>query len=612
MPGSVTRGQGTLTLTSGTAVTLDAASEVVGRHFAARLARGTGWKPAVAPNGQIKFKVVPDPGASPESYILQITAAGIDLRATTAQGIARGAETLLQLMPTAVYGTHQFEAIELPVITIKDSPQFAWRGLLLDVSRRFQSKETVLKLLDGMAASKLNVFHWHLTDDQGWRLPIAGYPRLTADAGNSYSREDVRGIVEHAAKLGITIMPEIDMPGHSNASCQAYPEISTPNDKGKPTGTINPGADATYVFVETVIADVVKQFPNSPYIHIGADEVGSGGWGKDPQCQALMARENLKSAHDLQTYFVNRVVGIVSKNGRKVFAWDEAFNAKSAPDLAIMSWRGMPPGIAAAKAGHQVVFCPTPQIYLDHPNSRSIKNPPAYSANVSYLNHCYFFNPGLSAVSADKRHLVLGGQACLWSERVTSADHMFTMMFPRACAIGESLWMRRDQLDWEGFLSRLAVQQQRLDAMNIPYFRETESLAVNIGSWKETDITSTPVTLDFPLDGKFTHGGVQEFFVAQGTCDGQFLISSMELLKDGTVLDTDRHEYEASVYKDAKSLYLLKTPDAAGGQVLRIHVKQLTGKCSATVQMIPALAPDQYSKQCAPESESNRTKQSGK
>ncbi|MCX7007307.1 MAG: family 20 glycosylhydrolase, partial [Kiritimatiellaeota bacterium] len=291
---------GSLTLTEKTVLGLDAASEKVGNYFAKRLRRGTGWPVSILMTGQgtIHFEVVADPQKSPETYTLQITSADVTVRAAGSAGIARGAETLLRLMPSAVYGSNRCTTITLPALNITDLPRFAWRGVMLDVSRKFQDKDTILKLLDGLAAYKISIFHWHLTDDQDWRLPIEGYPKLTEN-GPAYSRADIKEVVERASSLGLTIVPEVDMPGHSGASCRAYPGISTLNDKGNPTGTMNPGADASYKFIEAVMRDVAVQFPDSPYVHIGADEVGSGGWNKDAQCQTVVQREKLKGAHGL-------------------------------------------------------------------------------------------------------------------------------------------------------------------------------------------------------------------------------------------------------------------------------------------------------------------------
>ncbi len=611
MPKSIQLAKNKFTLTRETTVSLGQGTELVGKHFIQRLAKGTGWKVQTNQQGTIQLKIVASKG-SPEAYTLQIHDKGIIITAASAEGIVRGTESLLQLMPPSVYGKGTLKDITLPCLTINDAPEYAWRALMLDVSRRFQNKDTIIKLLDGMAACKFNVFHWHLTDDQGWRLPIAGYPKLTSNPDVSYTRQDIREVVDHAEKLGITIMPEIDMPGHSSAACRAYPEIATRKADGKITGTMNPGAEATYKFINDVIADVCKQFPNSPNIHIGADEVGTGNWKNHPECLELMKREKLHSTHELYTYFINKCCAIVKKHHRKPFAWNEALSSKVDPDLTILSWKGMRPGIAAAKAGHDVVFSPTPQIYFDHPNTRSKKNPFAYSANASYLNHCYYFNVGLPAIPADKRHHILGGEACLWSERIKSADHMFIMMFPRAWAIGETLWSAPEQKDWDHFLARLTPMRQRFEAMDIAYFWEPESLAINVGAWNAGDIQKNKGIMQYDLSGKVPQAGLQEIFVGQGPGEGQFLLTGMELLHDGKVTGQDWHDYESSVFHNASSLYLLKLPSVKGKITLRIHVKQLWGDSSATVQLNPALPLDQYSKQCAPDTGSNRTKQTVK
>ena len=605
-PRTMHTGTESLVLTSQTTLSMNT-TNVVGLHLAERLRKGTGWPLPIADKGTIRLEFKAG-SASPEAYSLDVTTNAVIIRAGTPAGIARGAESLLQLMPPSVYGSNRCDTVTLPVVTITDSPQFAWRGLHIDVSRKFQDKDTILKFLDGIAACKLSVFHWHLTDDQGWRLPIEGYPKLT-EKGPAYSRADIREVVAHAAELGITILPEVDMPGHSGDSCRAYPDIRIRNDKGQPTGTMNPGADASYAFIEAVMKDVAAQFPNSPYVHIGADEVVSGGWKKDAQCQAFMQHEKLKSPHELYIHFINRAVSIAKLHGLKTIAWDEALDPRNDPALIIMSWRGMPPGIRATELGRQVIFTPTPELYFDHANSRSIQNRHAYSSHPAYLNTAYFFNPGLPAVVPANRSLVMGGQACIWGECIRDAQHPFIMAFPRACALAETLWVPRDRLDWPGFVKRLEIQRQRFAAMKIPYFWEPESLAVNIGAWKPGDIAAKKGVMEFSLDGLLRHAGEQEFLVGQGSGDGQFRIDAVELLKDGVVVDQDRHPYESSVYKDTRCIYLVKNPDVTGHYSVRIHVKQLFGESAATVQLIPALAPDKYSQQCRPGSGANRSKQ---
>lgn len=609
-PQSVRIESGSLKLSAQTSLEPWAGSELVGRYFAERLRRGTGWPVPVRTNapGAIRFEVVADPKSSPEAYSLNVSPAGVVVRAASAAGIARGAETLLQLMPPEVYGSNRCATLTLPALAIKDAPQFAWRGAMLDVARKFQDKDTILKLLDGLAACKLNAFHWHLTDDEGWRLPIAGYPKLTGK-GSAYSRGDIREIVERAAALGITILPEIDMPGHSSASCRAYPEISILDAQGKPTGTMNPGADATYVFIAAVMKDVAAQFPNSPYIHLGADEVGSGGWAKDAQCQAFMQREKLKTTHELYVHFVNRAVAIARQHGFKSIAWDEAFDPKNDPELIIMSWRGMKPGLAAAKAGHQVIEAPNPALYINHANTRSKQNPRAFSAHPAYLDPIYYFYPCPPVVAPADRPRILGGEVCLWGDYVEAwIPPMFPMMFPRVCALGETLWLPRGRLQWTDYLKRQEVQLQRLAAMKIPYFWEPETLAVNIGGWKAGELAARHGVIDIPLK-PLAHAGEQEFYLTQTTGDGQFRVESAEFLKDGVVVDTDRHRYDSSVYENVNYLYVLKNPDTNGVYTLRLHAAPLNGGCDALILHHAALAPDGYSKQCAPGSGANRSKQ---
>jgi len=269
----------------------------------------------------------------------------------------------------------------------------------------------------------------------------------------------------------------------------------------------------------------------------------------------------------------------------------------------------MAPGIAAAKAGRTVIFAPNPPLYVNYANSSFRKNPRAYSAHTSYLNQAHFVYPDTPAIPAASRSLVLGAEVGRWGECVTGAQYMFTHVFPRACALAENLWTPRAKLDWPGFTARLDLADRRFEAMSIPYFWEPETLALNIGSWGLEEAASKKGLMEFPLERKLRQVGEQEFFVAQTVGEGQFRIDAVELIKDGVVVDTDRHRHESSVYRNADSLYVAKQPDLAGKYSVRIHVDPLFGDCGAIVQLIPALAPNQYSKQCAPGTGANRTKQ---
>jgi hexosaminidase len=322
-----------------------------------------------------------------------------------------------------------------------------------------------------------------------------------------------------------------------------------------------------------------------------------------------MKREGLKNTHELYVHFANRAVAIARKHGKRSIAWDEAFNADNDPELIIMSWRGMSPGIAAAKAGRTVIFTPNPPLYINHANTRSLNNPRAYSAHLTYMNQGYFVYPDTPAIPADNRPQILGGEVCLWGEVITDPKNMFIHVFPRACALAENLWTPRKNLDWDAFIKRLEIQNQRMDAMEIPYFWEPETLPVNIGTWKPGELAARKGVIEVPLK-PLAHAGEQEFFITQTTGDGQFRISSIELLKDGVVVDTDRHPHDSSVYQNVDSIYIVSNPDTTGNYSIRIHATPLHGDCAALVQHIPALAADRYSKQCAPGSGANRTKQS--
>lgn len=607
VPQSVKMGNGVFVLTAKTTINIAPECDVVGQHFADRLRRGTGWNVPVTEGGKICLKINAAAGTSPEAYTLRINNSGIVVQGATPAGVARGLETLFQLMPTAVYGSNRCERITLPAVEIADAPRFAWRGFMLDVSRYFVSRDDVLKFLDGMAADKLNIFQWHLTDDQGWRLPIKGYPKLTQDTKHSYSREDIRAVVEHAAKLGITIVPEIDVPGHSSATCNAYPEIATLNKNGKPGNTMNPGAPATYAFLEKVIDDVAVQFPDSPYIHIGTDEVGVGRWSADPQCQALMKQEKIGGPHQLYTFFVNRMASIVKQHGRKPVAWEDSYSKEADPNLIFMGWRDMRACISMPKAGRDIIMAPGNVAYFDIPNSRSLDN--AQGGNSLNLNVVYLFEPNSTALTPEERCHVLGAQGCLWGDHIIpSLEYFFRSAFPRTAALGETLWSPREKRDWDSFLVRLALQRERYDAMKIPYFWETDSLAVSLGSWTTTDLSQRDGILDFPLTGKIRQAGFAEFSALYGTGEGQFRVTGMELLRDGKVIDRCSHNHDATVSNDFDHFYHLTIPEITGNYTLRVHAQQLRGDCSAIVQMIPALTPDRYSPRSRPECPVNGVK----
>lgn len=439
-----------------------------------------------------------------EGYLLEVKERIINLSANEPAGIFHGLQTLRQLLPATLenIATPSSAPVEIAGCKIRDYPRFGWRGLMLDVSRHFFTVEEVKEYLDLMAQYKLNVFHWHLTDDEGWRIEIKSLPKLTevgawrverhgrfgenrpypqpgekATYGGFYTHEDIRDIVRYAADRNITIVPEIDMPGHSMAALAAYPELSTkkeskfvnPGSKfaewygdGKfemlIENTLNPADEKVYDFVDKVFTEVAALFPGT-YIHMGGDECYHGYWEKDPVVQEFMRKNHLKNSHELQSYFVGRVGKIISSKGKKMIGWDEILEGGLTEGAAVMSWRGMEGGIEAAKLGHEVVMSPTTFAYLDYTQGdHSVENP--IYADLS-LEKTYSFEPTPEGV--DPR-FILGGQGNLWTEVIPTIQYAYHMTYPRAFALAEIFWSTKESRDRDDFIRRTEKHFNRFDA----------------------------------------------------------------------------------------------------------------------------------------------------
>lgn len=445
---------------------------------------------------------ISDKVAQDEGYSLLVSPTEIRLTAKTAKGIFYGLQTLLQLLPLSIDKSGgQFVSIPVKACTIIDYPRFGWRGLMLDVSRHFFTKEEVKKYIDLMAQYKFNVFHWHLTDDNGWRIEIKSLPKLTTigacrvprfgtfneriapkpdeaatDCG-FYTQADIKEIVAFAAERQITIVPEIDVPGHSLAAIAAYPELSITKEKAIVNpgssfsewysngtfkmlldNTLNPSDENVYSFLDKVFTEVAALFPGK-YLHAGGDECYHGYWEKSAQCQTFMKNNGIKDVHGLQSYFMKRVGKIIQAKGKTMIGWDEILDGGLAEGAAVMSWRGMEGGIAAAKQGHEVVMSPTTYAYLDY-----MQGDPSIETRIYsklYLKTCYSFEPVPAEVNAQ---LILGGQANLWSEKVPTLRHAEYMTWPRGFAIAEVLWSQKNNKDWAGFVGRTEQHFQRFSA----------------------------------------------------------------------------------------------------------------------------------------------------
>jgi hexosaminidase len=428
-----------------------------------------------------------------EGYRLRIGRDEIQITANEPAGILYGIQTVYQLLGTYSDG-------RIPCMNVVDYPRFGWRGLHLDVSRHFMPAEFIYKMLDYMAIHKLNVFHWHLVDDQGWRLEIKKYPRLTevgawrahyadvhwnerpevyplseATYGGWYSQEQVRDIVRYAAERNITVVPEIELPAHVMSALAAYPEYSC---SGKalpvPSGGVWPithiycaGKDETFAFLEDILLEVMELFP-STFIHIGGDEADKTNWQSCPRCQARIKNEGLAEEHELQSYFIRRVEKFLNSHDRRLIGWDEILEGGLAPNASVMSWRGEEGGIEAARMGHNVVMTPGSHCYFDHYQGDPAIEPLAIGGYTT-LAKVYSYEPVPSQLNEQEAKLVLGAQANVWTEYIPDPSHAEYMIFPRLAALAEVLWTPAELKNWDSFTRRMATQFNRYDKLGINY-----------------------------------------------------------------------------------------------------------------------------------------------
>ena len=470
-------------------------------YFNEEISDATGFSLPVNNSGTIIFQLGEHKELGEEGYQLSISSDQLILSAYKHHGIFNGIQSVLQLLPPEIKSkTVQADATwSINCIEVTDKPQFAWRGLMLDVSRHFFTKQEVKKFIDQMAEYKYNVFHWHLTDDQGWRLEVKSLPRLTAigawraprvgnwwerepqlptdslSYGGYYTTEDIREIVEYAQQRYVTIVPEIDIPGHSMAALSAYPEISCTGGPfhvnvgntfyTKIENSLCAGNEQTFEVLDSVFAEVARLFP-SPYIHIGGDECYKGFWEKCSKCKMRMQKEHLKNLEELQSYFVKRVAAMVQKRGKQVIGWDEILEGGLAPETIVMSWRGMKGGIEAAKQGHSVIMTPTDHCYLDFYQGDPTVEPNTYS--MLRLQDCYKYQLIPDSVDAS---LIMDGQGNLWTESVPHYRQVEYMIWPRALAISETLWTDARLRNWKFFVNRVEQQFERFDRSGVNYAR---------------------------------------------------------------------------------------------------------------------------------------------
>jgi hexosaminidase len=446
-----------------------------------------------------------------EGYLLDVGTGGIEVRGASPAGVFYGLQTLRQLLPPAIEGSAETAraAWTLPCVSVEDRPRFPWRGGHLDCSRHFFPKEFVLRWIDILAMHKLNTFHWHLTDDQGWRVEIKKYPRLTevgawrvdregqhwnarepqrpgepATYGGFYTQEDIREVVSYAASRHITVVPEIEMPGHAKAALTAYPKFSCtggpftvpPGGYWPITDVFCPGKEGTFEFLEDVLEEVAAMFPG-PFVHIGADEVDKAEWIKCKDCQARIKAEGLADEKELQSYFVQRMEKVLNSMGKRLIGWDEILEGGLAPQATVMSWRGTEGGIEAAKAGHDVVMTPTSHCYFDYYQGDAAYEPLAIGGFLP-LRTAYAFEPVPDVLTEAEAGHVLGGQANLWTEYISEGRHAEYMALPRLAALAEAVWSSRDRRNWPDFAARVSGLTDRYAAAGWGFARSAYLVTV--------------------------------------------------------------------------------------------------------------------------------------
>lgn len=490
---------------------------------------------------------------NPEGYQLDVTPGGIDLRAGSPDGLFYGMQTLRQL----------YAGGEVPCVSIRDNPRFGYRGLHLDVSRHFFSKEEVMKLLDVMSFYKLNTLHMHLTDAGGWRIEIDKYPKLTSETafrtesdwrkwwdgrdrkylpegtpgayGGYYTKEDIREIVKHAASKHINIIPEIEFPGHSEEVLMAYPELSC---SGKPyqNGDFCIGNEKSFTFMEDVLTEVIDLFP-SEYIHIGGDEAGKSAWKKCPKCQALMKKNGMKSVDELQSYMIHRAEEFLNSKDRRLIGWDEILEGGLAPEATVMSWRGEDGGIKAARMGHDVVMTPGNYMYLDFYQADP-KTQPYAIGGYTPIKKVYSYNPvPADSLTAEECQHILGVQANTWTEYIQTPEYLEYMMFPRALAVAEIGWTPQELRTWEDFKPRMNAHISKLQGMGIRTFTLSDELEVTMQV--DTAGREIEVILDaekYPAEIRYT-------------TDGSVPVASSALYA-GPITVQDSAHIKAAIFRD--------------------------------------------------------------
>ncbi|MBN1579959.1 MAG: beta-N-acetylhexosaminidase [Anaerolineae bacterium] len=508
-PNRVVPSDGTFSLQDTTSIYVSSDAAGVGNALHELVQAATGYSLPVqeCTTGNIESDAIllttsgADASLGDEGYELIVTPKSVVVRAPKPAGLFYGVQTLRQLLPPEIESDKPVSGVAwvMPAVTITDSPRFAWRGMHLDVGRHMFPVEFIKRYIDLLAMHKMNVFHWHLTEDQGWRIQVNKHPKLVQIGSKReatpipanrkkldgkpyegfYTQEQIKEIVAYAANRFVTVVPEIEMPGHAVAALTSYPELGCTGGPykvrtwwGIAEDVFCAGNDQVFTFLEDVLTEVLDLFP-SKFIHIGGDECPKDRWKQCPKCQARIQKEGLKDEHELQSYFIQRIEGFLNAQNRQLIGWDEILEGGLAPNAVVMSWRGSQGGIDAALAGHDVVMSPNTHCYFDYYQSADRENEPPAIGGFVPLEKVYAFEPVPETLSPEQGTHIIGIQGNMWTEYMPTSQQVEYMVYPRACALAEVAWSAANARDLSDFMKRLEALLARLDRLGI-HFRKLD------------------------------------------------------------------------------------------------------------------------------------------
>lgn len=536
----------------------------------------------------------------PGSYRLRIDPKQVTLEAGSGEGLLNAFQTFRQALPAQASAVRPVKGVvwDAPCLIVEDSPRFQWRGVMLDVARHYQPVSFIKRFIDLLSLHKLNVFHWHLTEDQGWRIEIKKYPKLTEvgawrketiigrprnDAkfdgirhGGFYTQEEIKDVVAYAAERFITVVPEIEMPGHAQAAIAAYPQfgcspvpLEVMTTWGVSDNVYNV-KEETFAFLFDVLEEVLQLFP-SKFIHIGGDECPKTQWKADAHAQETMKKHGLKNEEELQSWFIRRIDKFLDDRGRRLLGWDEILEGGLAEGATVMAWRSVDFGVEAAEHGSDIVMSPTSHCYLDYYQSRNQESEPIAIGGYLPLRTVYAFEPVSPKIPTEKIHHVLGGQGNLWTEYMKDERKVEYMAFPRLCALAEVVWSPAAKRDWPSFRGRLSPHLQRLDERQVNYRTLDEEESTLLAKWQAGKVSGSFQALTWDITSGLAGLSGSGKIVFQYTSGGHRLdIEWVEILKNGTVIQRVE-QYGISGFFNRDNRYDVVIPAHSKGDKIELR-----------------------------------------